>query len=280
MMLLCGTATAESRPHATVTVIDDPSASLSEADVLAALPNTATCFGKTAASVSVVITIEAAKVKAAKATGSGNAKIDSCVQNLASKMKVSAASASIRLQIVANEQSTPNAKTVDKIKRLRLSESLARFTALKAEPMNPQTQTGGGIGPSASDDTGIPTDDSVVVGKPAETRVPVVKVSSPTGSMGKHTTDEIERIVRSRASVYRSCYETELANAPELAGSILFHMTIARDGTVSEVKLEATTTPQELIPIGNCIAPRLLDLKFPARGTAVLSIPMVFSSQP
>ena len=107
----------------------------------------------------------------------------------------------------------------------------------------------------------------------------VVTASRPTGSLGKHAVEDLQRIFRTRAAVYRACYEKELASAPDLAGTIVFFVTIARDGSVAEVRLEHNTTPEELRPTGNCIAERMLDLKFPATGKAVFSYPMSFSTQ-
>jgi outer membrane biosynthesis protein TonB len=56
------------------------------------------------------------------------------------------------------------------------------------------------------------------------------------------TAEEINKEIRKRAGVFRSCYQRELNHQPQLAGKLVMHFTIGTDGGVKNVRTASGST--------------------------------------
>ena len=97
---------------------------------------------------------------------------------------------------------------------------------------------------------------------------------------GKTTTNgdldpaQVSRVMHSRAGILRACYEKELQANPKLAGKLQLTFTIARDGTVKDVKGSG------LDKVADCVVRQVERIKFPApKGGGVVKVryPLIFA---
>ena len=102
-----------------------------------------------------------------------------------------------------------------------------------------------------------------------------VKLEEATGDFSGLSKEEIDRVVKARAGIYRACYQKELNHTPGLGGKVVMHFVIAADGSVKS----ANTAGGSLRNAGveDCINNNLMRLKFPAKGGAIVNYPFVFS---
>ena len=102
-----------------------------------------------------------------------------------------------------------------------------------------------------------------------------VKLEEPTGDFNGLTKEEIDRVVKARAGVFRACYQKELNHTPGLGGKLIMHFVIAGDGSVKS----ASTAGGSLRNAGveDCINNNIMRLHFPAKGGAIVNYPFVFS---
>jgi hypothetical protein len=102
---------------------------------------------------------------------------------------------------------------------------------------------------------------SVSIGAPAG-----VKVTAPEAEL-------VERVVRSRAGIYRACYQKELNHAPGLSGKLTVRFTIA-DGAVTMASASGLGNSE----VETCIARNIRTLKFPTNAVpGTYSYPFTFS---
>jgi len=102
-----------------------------------------------------------------------------------------------------------------------------------------------------------------------------VKLEEATGDFSGLSKEEIDRVVKARAGIFRACYQKELNHTPGLGGKLIMHFVISADGSVKS----ASTAGGSLRNAGveDCINNNIMRLKFPAKGGAIVNYPFVFS---
>ncbi len=109
---------------------------------------------------------------------------------------------------------------------------------------------------------------------PREVKVAVGEMS---GDPGGYTEDEINRVVKARAGVFRACYQKELNRTPGLGGKLVVKFKIGADGSV----LAASPTGGSSLSndaVQSCVSGNVMRLKFPPKGgIANVVYPFVFS---
>jgi hypothetical protein len=101
-------------------------------------------------------------------------------------------------------------------------------------------------------------------------------LKDPEGDFGGLTAEEINRVVKARAGVFRACYQTVLNRAPGLGGKLVIHFSIGPDGIVKSSKTAAGSTMRNA-DVESCINSNIMRLKFPAKGgIANVNYPFVF----
>ncbi len=97
------------------------------------------------------------------------------------------------------------------------------------------------------------------------------------------TTESIQETVRRSFDVFRSCYDKGRARNPKLAGTVLVHATVAKDGVVSEATLQTSKKDGPLSQMSNqqvagCVISEFRKLRFPAAAKAIsFDYPFVFA---
>jgi hypothetical protein len=102
-------------------------------------------------------------------------------------------------------------------------------------------------------------------------------IQGGSGDFGGYTEDEINRVVKSRAGIFRACYQRELNRTPGLGGKLVIHFRIGADGMV---KSAAKTGSSSLTnaAVESCVKSNVMRLKFPPKGAiANVTYPFVFS---
>lgn len=90
-------------------------------------------------------------------------------------------------------------------------------------------------------------------------------------------TKAIQRTIRSNASVFTHCYETQLKKNPALEGKVVVRFTTEANGLVSRVQIDDNTTNNA--NLSRCLRKKFKHLKFPGRETsAEVSYPFVFAT--
>lgn len=205
-----------------------------------------------------------------------------------------------------------NRRVLDNIIDHSLDSSLSRFTGIKGDTLKkgdlgfgPGTGTGvgegngtgttrgskgkgnGGGGDSEGDfvsnkgkiDTGKERPGGGNCAKPpCGTGMREVKVSlaDPEGDFGGLTAEEINRVVKARAGVFRACYQHELNRSPGLGGKLVVHFVIGGDGAVKSAKTAGGSSLRN-DDVENCVTSNIMRLKFPAKGgQANVNYPFVF----
>ncbi|NVB77083.1 MAG: AgmX/PglI C-terminal domain-containing protein [Kofleriaceae bacterium] len=105
---------------------------------------------------------------------------------------------------------------------------------------------------------------------------PTMTGTSTNGTLGGHSADDINRVFRSRAGEFRTCYQREAAKNPKLAGKLVFTATIDEKGAVTRVDQEPSTLKSKAV--ATCVSSTIKRLKFPAKGKAIVTYPFVFTS--
>ncbi len=104
-----------------------------------------------------------------------------------------------------------------------------------------------------------------------------VNVGEMSGDPGGYTEDEINRVVKRSAGMFRACYQKELNRSPGIGGKIVVKFKIGADGGV------ITASPTGGTTLGNeavkeCVARNVNRLKFPPKGAiANVTYPFLFS---
>jgi hypothetical protein len=106
-----------------------------------------------------------------------------------------------------------------------------------------------------------------------------VAFSAPSGDFGGLTAEEIDRVVKARAGIFRACYQKELNHTPGIGGKLIIHFKIGGDGVV-QAGNTATSGGSTLRndTVEQCIKSNVNRLKFPAKGgIANVNYPFVFT---
>ena len=88
----------------------------------------------------------------------------------------------------------------------------------------------------------------------------------------------IDSVIKRNINQIRYCYQKELHKYPNLNGTIVVKFVVAADGSVQKSVIKSSTMGSEAAQ--NCVAKRLLRMKFPAPkggGIAIVSYPFVFT---
>ncbi len=106
-----------------------------------------------------------------------------------------------------------------------------------------------------------------------------VAFSEPSGDFGGLTAEEIDRVVKARAGIFRACYQKELNHTPGIGGKLLIHFKIGADGTVqagNTTTASGSTLRNDAVE--QCVKSNVNRLKFPAKGgVANVNYPFVFT---
>ncbi len=104
-----------------------------------------------------------------------------------------------------------------------------------------------------------------------------VNVGEMTGDPGGYTEDEINRVVKRSAGMFRACYQKELNRSPGIGGKIVVKFKIGADGAViTAAPTGGTSLANEAVK--DCVARNVNRLKFPPKGAiANVTYPFLFS---
>jgi hypothetical protein len=106
-----------------------------------------------------------------------------------------------------------------------------------------------------------------------------VAFSEPSGDFGGLTAEEIDRVVKARAGIFRACYQKELNHSPGIGGKLVIHFKIGGDGVVQSGNTStsgASTLHNDAVE--QCVKSNVNRLKFPAKGgIANVNYPFVFT---
>ena len=205
-----------------------------------------------------------------------------------------------------------NRKVLDNIIDHNLETSLNKFTGIKGDSLKRGdlgfgTGTGTGVGGEhgtgttrgskghgnggGGDSEGdfVSTRGKIETGKgrpgggtcakpPCGTGMKEVKVSlsTPEGDFGGLTAEEINRVVKARAGIFRACYQHELNRNPGIGGKLIVHFVIGGDGVVKSAKTSGGSSLHS-DSVENCVTSNIMRLKFPAKGgQANVNYPFLF----
>ena len=103
-----------------------------------------------------------------------------------------------------------------------------------------------------------------------------VAVGEAEGDIEGLTAEEINRVVKARAGVFRACYQKELNRTPGLGGKLVIHFVIGGDGVVKSAKTGGGTSLHN-DGVETCVSSNIMRLKFPAKGgLANVTYPFLF----
>jgi hypothetical protein len=106
-----------------------------------------------------------------------------------------------------------------------------------------------------------------------------VAFSEPSGDFGGLTAEEIDRVVKARAGIFRACYQKELNHTPGIGGKLVIHFKIGGDGTVQAGNTQTSGgSTMRNDTVEQCVKSNVNRLKFPAKGgVANVNYPFVFT---
>jgi hypothetical protein len=205
-----------------------------------------------------------------------------------------------------------NRKVLDNIIDRNLSTSLDKFTGIKGDEVKrgslgfgPGTGTGVGEGTGTGTTRGsnksgsggggnaegdfVSRKGAIDTGKdrpgggncakpPCGTAPREVKVvlQDAEGDFGGLTAEEINRVVKARAGIFRACYQTELNRSPGLGGKLVVSFQIGGDGIVKSSKVSGASSMRNS-NVESCVKSNIMRLKFPAKGgLANVNYPFLF----
>ncbi len=205
-----------------------------------------------------------------------------------------------------------NRKVLDNIIDRNLSTSLDKFTGIKGDEVKRGSLgfgdgTGTGVGHGAGTGTTrgsnkhgsggggnaegdfVSKKGAIDTGKnrpgggncahpPCGTAPKEVKVvlQAAEGDFGGLTAEEINRVVKSRAGIFRACYQAELNRNPGIGGKLVVSFQIGGDGIVKRAKTGAGSTLHSA-SVESCVKSNIMRLKFPAKGgLANVNYPFLF----
>lgn len=101
-----------------------------------------------------------------------------------------------------------------------------------------------------------------------------VGIAAPSGDFSGLTAEEIDRVVRSKAGLYKACYQKELNHSPGIGGKMVVHFVINGEGHVTSANGGGLGNAD----VESCVVRNIRSLVFPAKGgTANVNYPFVFS---
>lgn len=205
-----------------------------------------------------------------------------------------------------------NRKVLDNIIDRNLSTSLDKFTGIKGDEIKrgslgfgPGSGTGVGEGTGTGTTRGsnkhgsggggnaegdfVSKKGAIDTGKnrpgggtcanpPCGTAPREVKVTlqDAEGDFGGLTAEEINRVVKARAGIFRACYQAELNRSPGLGGKLVVSFQIGGDGIVKSAKVSGGSTMRNS-NVEGCVKSNIMRLKFPAKGgLANVNYPFLF----
>jgi outer membrane biosynthesis protein TonB len=124
--------------------------------------------------------------------------------------------------------------------------------------------------------TGYGTDGG---GGGAKERGGLTGVGDGTIVIGALERSVIDEVIKRHLAQIRYCYQRELQKQPSLAGKVVMHFTIARDGSVSAARTKSSSLGNEAVE--SCLVGRFLRMQFPqpeGNGIVVVSYPFLFSN--
>jgi len=106
-----------------------------------------------------------------------------------------------------------------------------------------------------------------------------VGFAEPAGDFGGLTAEEIDRVVKARAGVFRACYQKELNHTPGIGGKLIIHFKIGGDGVVESGNTStAGGSTMRNDAVEDCVKRNVNALRFPAKGgRANVNYPFVFT---
>lgn len=107
--------------------------------------------------------------------------------------------------------------------------------------------------------------------------VALVQTGTASGDFGGLTKEEIDKVVRSRAGLIKSCYQRELDRTKGLGGKIVVGFSISADGVVTRQKVDTGKSTLKNASVEDCVLRQIAKLKFPAKGGGVVNYPFIFS---
>ena len=204
-----------------------------------------------------------------------------------------------------------NRKVLDNVIERNLSTTLGNYTGIKGDTrkagsmgFGPGTGTGvgegtgtgttrgskgkgtGGGGEVEGDfvtnkgkiDTGKERPGGTCVGpncKGAGPREVKVSIAEATGDFGGLSREEIDRVVKARAGVFRACYQKELNRTPGIGGKMVIRFVIGADGIVKNASNAGGSFSND--GVASCVKSNIMRLKFPAKGGANVTYPFLFT---
>jgi outer membrane biosynthesis protein TonB len=103
-----------------------------------------------------------------------------------------------------------------------------------------------------------------------------VALADPEGDFAGLTAEEINRVVKSRAGVFKACYQHELNRSPGIGGKVVIHFVIGGDGVVKSAKVAGGSTLRN-DAVESCVSSNIMRLRFPAKGgQANVNYPFLF----
>ncbi len=102
-----------------------------------------------------------------------------------------------------------------------------------------------------------------------------IKLEEATGDFNGLSKDEIDRVVKARAGVFKACYQKELNRSPGIGGKLVIHFVIASDGSVKNAATQGGSLRNE--GVESCVKGNIMRLKFPAKGGAIVNYPFLFT---
>jgi hypothetical protein len=105
----------------------------------------------------------------------------------------------------------------------------------------------------------------------------LVATGTASGEFGGLTKEEIDRVVRSRQGLIKSCYQRELDHTAGLGGKLVVSFTIAATGEVTRSKVDAGKSTLHNGAVEDCVTRQIGKLKFPAKGGGFVNYPFIFS---
>ncbi|HUO66870.1 MAG TPA: AgmX/PglI C-terminal domain-containing protein, partial [Gammaproteobacteria bacterium] len=103
-----------------------------------------------------------------------------------------------------------------------------------------------------------------------------VSVGEADGDIEGLTAEEINRVVKSAAGLFRACYQKELNRSPGLGGKLIMHFVIGGDGTVKSAKTSGGSSLRN-DAVEECVNRQIMRLHFPPKGgISNVNYPFVF----
>ncbi|MEZ4404300.1 MAG: AgmX/PglI C-terminal domain-containing protein [Kofleriaceae bacterium] len=107
--------------------------------------------------------------------------------------------------------------------------------------------------------------------------VAIVGTGAASGDFGGLTKEEIDKVVKSRSGLIKSCYQRELDKTKGLGGKLVVNFSIAASGDVTRQKVDAGKSTLHNASVEDCVLRQIAKLRFPAKGGGVVNYPFIFS---